>query len=54
VKYELEEISPNKTKLTVINVTLSKEGNIQNWKTLKSLSKQYSLWLKENWIEKVK
>jgi len=54
VKYELEEIKPNKTKLTVINVTLSKDGNIQNWRTLKSLSKIYSSWLKENLIEKVK
>ena len=54
VKYELEEINPNKTKLTIINVTLSKEGNIQNWKTLKTFSQQYSLWLKENLIEKVK
>jgi len=54
VKYELEEINSKKTKLTIINVTLYKEGNIQNWKTLKYLSKQYSSWLKENWIEKVK
>ena len=54
VKYELKEINPNKTKLTLINVTLSKEGNIQNWKTLKTFSQQYSLWLKENLIEKVK
>ena len=54
IKYELEEINPKKTKITIINVTLSKEGNIQNWKTLRSLSKQYSSWLKENWIEKVK
>ena len=54
VKYELEEVNSKKTKLTIINVTLYKEGNIQNWKTLKYLSKQYSSWLKENWIEKVK
>ena len=54
VKYELEAINPNKTKLTIINVTLSKEGNIQNWRTLKYLSKEYSKWLKENLIEKVK
>ena len=54
VKYELKEMNPNKTQLTIINVTLSKEGNIQNWKTLKHLSKQYSSWLKENLIEKVK
>jgi len=54
VKYMLEEVKPNKTKLTIINVTLSEEGNIQNWKTLKYLSKQYSSWLKQNLIEKVK
>jgi len=54
VKYELEEVNPNKTKLTIVNVTLSEKGNIQNWKTLKYLSKQYSSWLKENLIEKVK
>lgn len=54
VKYELQEVNPGKTKLTIINVTLSKKGNIQNWKTLKALTKQYSSWLKENLIEKVK
>jgi len=54
IKYFLEEIKPNKTKLTIINVTLSKEGHIQDWKTLKRLSKLYSSWLKENLIEKVK
>lgn len=53
IKYELREINPSKTKLTIINVTLSKEGNIQNWKTLKNLSKQYESWLKENIIEKI-
>lgn len=53
MKYELEELKPNKTKLTVINITLSEEGNIQNWKTLKSMSKTYSSWLKENLIEKI-
>ena len=53
IKYLLEEIKPNKTKLTIINVTLSKEGNIQNWKTLKRLSKYYLSWLKENLIEKI-
>jgi hypothetical protein len=53
IKYELTEIKPNKTKLTLINVTLSEKGNIQNWKTLKSLSKEYNKWLKENLIEKI-
>ena len=47
VKYELVEVNPNKTKLTILNVTLYKKGNIQNWKTLKDLSFQYSLWLRE-------
>jgi hypothetical protein len=53
VKYTLTEIKSNKTKLTIINVTLSGEGNIQNWQILKSLSKQYNKWLKNNLIEKI-
>lgn len=53
VKYELIELNSNKTKLTIINITLSEDGNIQNWKTLKSLSKNYSSWLKNNLIEKI-
>jgi len=39
IKYMLEEVKPNKTKLTIINVTLSEEGNIQNWRRLKYLSR---------------
>ncbi|MFV0537408.1 MAG: hypothetical protein ACK5M3_08550 [Dysgonomonas sp.] len=54
IKYQLTEINPNKTRLTIINVTLSKEGSIQNWKKLKAVSKQYNIWLKENFIEKIK
>ncbi|NDV96876.1 hypothetical protein D0T84_18475 [Dysgonomonas sp. 521] len=54
VKFQLIEINPNKTKLTIINVTLNKEGNIQDWKRLKSLSKIYNSWLKDNLIEKIK
>ena len=54
IKYQLTEINPNKTKLTIINVTLSQEGSIQNWKTLKSLSKEYDIWFKENFIKKIK
>jgi hypothetical protein len=54
IKYELTEIKPNKTKLTLINVTISKKGNIQNWRVLKSLSRQYDQWLKDNLIEKIK
>jgi len=53
IKYELIELNPNKTKVHIINVTLPKEGNIQNWKTLKFWSKQYSSWLRENLIEKI-
>lgn len=54
IKYQLTEINPNKTKLTIINVTLSQEGSIQNWKTLRSLSKEYDIWFKENFIKKIK
>jgi hypothetical protein len=55
VKYELREgINPKHTQLFIINVTLTKEGNIQNWKRLKHLSKQYSSKMKDNFIKKVK
>lgn len=54
IKYQLTEINPNKTKLTIINVTLSQEGSVQNWKTLKSLSKEYDIWFKENFIKEIK
>lgn len=54
VKYRLEEVKPNRTRLTIINVTFPQEGNIQDWRTLKHLSEQYSRWLNQNWIEKVK
>ena len=53
IKYELVELNPNKTKFTIINVTLSKDGNVQNWKTLKNVSEQYESWLKKNLIEKI-
>ena len=53
VKYELNELNDNKTILKIVNVTLTKEGNIQNWKTLKSMSKRYNIWLKNNMIEKI-
>ena len=54
VKYDLLEINPNKTRLTIINVTLPEEGQVQDWKQLKVLSRQYKDWLKKNMIEKVK
>lgn len=53
VKYLLSEIKPNKTKLTIINVTLTNEGNIQDWKLLKRLSKEYNSLLKKGLIEKI-
>jgi hypothetical protein len=53
VKFDLFELKPNKTRITLINVTLSQEGNIQNWRYLKALSKQYDIWLKNNLIEKI-
>jgi hypothetical protein len=54
IKYELTEINPNKTRLTIINVTLSKEGNVQNWKLLRLLNREYKKWLKNNLVEKIK
>ena len=53
VKYELNELNDEKTMLRIINVTLTREGNIQDWKTLKSMSKRYNRWLKNNMIEEI-
>lgn len=53
IKYDLKELKPNKTKLTIINVTLSRKGNIQNWKMLREASKEYESWLKQNLIKKI-
>jgi hypothetical protein len=54
VKFDFVELNPTKTKITIINVTLSNDGNIQNWKYLKTLSKQYNQWMHDNLIEKIK
>lgn len=54
IKYGLEAINPNKTRLTIINVTLPKEGNIQDWKILRNLNKEYKRWLKWHLIDEIK
>ena len=54
VKYTLYEPKENKTKIEIINVTLSEEGNIQRWQTLKYLRKQYKNMLEKQMIKKVK
>lgn len=53
IKYKLIELDPNKTRLTIINVTIFENGAFQDWKQLKSASRQYESWLKENLIEKI-
>lgn len=54
VKYSMWEYRPNRTRLQIINITLPQEGNIQNWKTLKRLSKHYKKLIKKDLIEKIK
>ena len=53
VKFDLIEINQNKTKINLINVTLNKPGNIQSWKYLKRLSKDYRGYLKDNFIKEI-
>lgn len=53
IKYYLNEVSSKETKIEIINVTLPKQGNIQNWKYLKSLSKKYKELVKYNLIDKI-
>jgi len=54
VKYQLTELKPGKTRITIINVTLSKEGHMQDWRDLKAISKTYNIWLRDNLVEKIK
>jgi len=53
VKYLLHEATSNKTRIEIINVTLPKDGNVQNWRYLKGLSRTYKEWLKSNFVEKI-
>ena len=53
VKFDLIEINPNKTKINLINVTLNKPGNVQNWKYLKRFSKDYKGYLRDNFIKEI-
>lgn len=53
IKYRLHENKPGKTKIEIINVTLKRNGNIQDWKQLKRLSRYYSKLLKNKLIEKI-
>lgn len=54
VKYTLFEPKANKTQIEIINVTLSEDGNIQKWQTLKYLRKQYKRAMEKQVIEKLK
>lgn len=54
VKYTLYEPKENKTIIEIINVTLSEDGNIQKWQTLKYLRKQYKKTMEKQVIEKIK
>ncbi|MBX2924303.1 MAG: hypothetical protein KF746_19030 [Chitinophagaceae bacterium] len=53
IKYTLHEIKPNKTQIEIVNITLPKEGQIQNWRRLKTLSKYYRKMVKSGFIEKI-
>lgn len=54
VKYSMFEPKENKTKIEIINVTLSEDGNIQRWQTLKFLRKQYKNMIEKQVIKKMK
>ncbi|WBX99489.1 hypothetical protein [Chryseobacterium gambrini] len=54
VKYTLYETEQNRTKIEIINVKLSEDGNIQRWQTLKYLRKQYKKSMEKQVIEKLK
>lgn len=54
VKYTMYEPGKNRTRIEILNVTLSKDGNIQRWQTLKFLRKQYKKAMKKQLINQIK
>ncbi|WP_194778631.1 hypothetical protein [Pararhodonellum marinum] len=54
VKYTMYEPKENRTIIKIINVTLSEDGNIQRWQTLKYLRKEYKRMIEKQVIKKIK
>lgn len=54
IKYTLYELSEKKTRVEIINLTLSKDGNIQRWQTLKYFRKQYKKTIEKQVVNKIK
>lgn len=54
VKYTMYEPKENVTIIEIVNVTLSEDGNIQRWQTLKYLRKQYKRMLEKQVVDKIK
>lgn len=53
VKFFVEQINESKVRLHIINVTLMKEGDIQDWRILKSFHRSYKKRVKKQLIEKL-
>ena len=53
VKYTLHQLNSRKTKIEIINVTLTNSGSIQRWQTLKYMRKQYKKLLEKELIQEV-
>jgi hypothetical protein len=54
IKYSIYEAVPNVTDIEIINVTLTADGNVQKWQTLKYLRNQYKDMLEKHLIKKIK
>lgn len=54
VKYSINVLDEKKSQIEIINVTLSKDGNIQSWQTLKYLKKQYKKIIENKIVKNVK
>ena len=54
LKFYLEQLSPKRTKIELINIEFMEPGNIQNWKYLKSLSRIYNKRIKKGLLNDIK
>ncbi len=54
INFTLRELKPDKCQLEIINIELPKPGNIQDWRNLKRISKNYKNRLKNEFVTEIK
>ena len=53
IKYSLEQINENKTRIEIINVTLDNDLDLQKWQVLKQLQKKYEFIVQDQFVKEL-